>query len=218
MEKYLLFLLTVLAVCSLKVTDVMVSKDTDKTKITTEYRLAKSRKNTTNIDCNAQKQLKKMKKQFQTEPDVLGMTKKELAGASLGNAFTIFLFDKNGKLLSDHGLVYPVFFKGKIIAILEMDYDRDTFAYTYTFGKAYADKLGQILCEGNIDSQKGLIVGRIANKFFITDGVHVEIILDQSANLLSEPDTISQEELEVLCRKLPQVVRANYISISKSAR
>ena len=214
MKKYLLLLLTALIVCGMKPMDAKASKSASTAGISAQSRFAKSQKDTSEIDTFAQEYLEKMKGQL-SNPEILGMTDKEFTGAALGGVFSTYLFDKEGNLISEDGLAYPVFYNDKMIAILETSYDSEVLTYTYTFGRSYADKLEQILITGNLDDTKGLIVGRIADKFFITDGVHVEIILECPANLFSEPDKISKEELMLICKKLPQVIDAQYTFIRK---
>lgn len=222
MKKYLLFLFTVLTVCSLRVTDAMAAQNIES--VTTDFRLAKSQEVTSDVDAYAQKYWKNTKEQFQNLSkeqfqDIsagMGITEEELAGASLGEAFTIYGFDKNGKVVSDDALAYPVFYNGKMIALLEMGYD-SAASNTGTFGKSCADRLDQILHSGDLDTTKGLILGRIADKLFLTDGVHVEIILETRANMFTEPETISKDELGKICVKLPQAIDANYVSIVPSS-
>lgn len=215
MKKSISLLLAVLIACTIGAANTAASVNQNKTNITEGLHIAKSRQNTPEADLLARTYFKSMKEQMAIEPSMFGFTAEELAGASLGGAFTVYVFDKNGETVSDDGLAYPVFYDGEIAAVLEIGYGSDS-KYHCTFGKAYAKELNDIFLTGNLNAAKGMIIGRIADKFFLTDGEHVEIILDKPAQ--SQSEVISKEELEPVCSKLPLAIDASYVAVDKPAK
>ena len=87
-----------------------------------------------------------------------------------GRYFEEYVFDTSGRIVSDDTLAYPVIYNDEIIAVLEVYYDNTTDAYYYTFGKAYAENLNELRYESDVNTNANLIIGRVADKLFITDG------------------------------------------------
>lgn len=143
---------------------------------------------------------------------MLGLSERELEGASLGYAYTSYLFNENGKILSDNDLVYPVIYNGEIIAILEAGYDSLTSKYNYTFGKAYADELNKLCHAERTNASKKFMIGRIADKFFLTNGKQVDVILDKTSD--EQRKTISETELKLICERVSESIDACYMPIS----
>lgn len=168
----------------------------------------------TNVDNLASIHLSSMKSQFASNPSLIGFSSSELSDSSLGNAFTLYVFNENGQVISDDTQVYPVIYANQIVGILEVYCDSITSEYAYTFGKSYAEKLNNLRYVSNIDTSNNLIIGRIANKLFITDSNEVDIILDKTVDSTA---TISIANLKNICTNLHQNVSSDYTTISESA-
>ena len=80
------------------------------------------------VDMLAAEHLSTMKLQFAANPSALGFGADELSCALLGNAFTLYVFDTSGRIVSDDTLAYPVIYNDEIIAVLEVYYDNTNIA------------------------------------------------------------------------------------------
>ena len=211
MKKYLSFFLAILLVCSMSMTAFAASADSDVQITPADLRVASG---ATSIQVNAlaAEHLSTMKYQFSGNPSALGFTADELSGAVLGTAFTLYVVNTNGQIVSDETLVYPVIYNDEIIAVLEVYYDTTSSAYHYTFGKAYAEDLNEIRYESVVNATANLVIGRIEDKLFITDGSNVDIIYEMP---VEQATNISVAEIETLCSNLTQNVGDSFSIISE---
>lgn len=114
----------------------------------------------------------------------------ELTGYSIGNAFSIYVFDKDGKLLPHETVTAcPIelknVYKGKIVVTLhecniQMEIQKDA--------------LLSDLSGGTVDTEKVLTLGRIGSKVFVTDGVNLDIIERGE----SAPDELTDEQIKAM--------------------
>lgn len=209
MKKYLSFFLAVLLVCSMSMTAFAASNDSTGKISPANLRVA-SKDTQAGVDVLAAEHLTTLKRQFSGNPSALGFTADELSGAALGTAFTLYVFNTNGQIVSDETLVYPIIYNNEIIAVLEMYYDSTSSAYCYTFGKAYAEDLNEIRYESAVNTDANLVIGRIADKLFITDGSKVDIIYNMPVD---QPTTISTNEIKNVCSVLTKNASASFSEI-----
>ncbi len=78
-----------------------------------------SKETSDSVDALAANHLSSMKQQFASTPAALGFDKAELSNAALGTAFTLYVFNENGQIVSDDTLVYPVIYDNEIVAVVE---------------------------------------------------------------------------------------------------
>ncbi len=154
-----------------------------------------------NPDKLAEDYLLLMKKQFSENPYALGFVGDELSDCRLGKVFVLYVFSDDGRITSQNSFVYPIIYGDKIIAVLEMYYDSITSQYYYTFGKAYAEDLNVAVLNSDIDTNKKLVLGRVGNRLFVTDGKEVETVQKIP---LSQEDSISSEKLDEICKLIPK--------------
>ena len=211
MKKYISIFLAVLLVCSMSITAFAASNDSTEKIIPANLRVA-SEDTSAGVDALAAEHLSTTKCQFSGNPSALGFTADELSGAALGTAFTLYVFDTDGRIVSDETLVYPIVYNNEIIAVLEMYYDSASSAYCYTFGKAYAEDLNEIRYESAVNTDANLIIGRIADKLFITDGSKVDIIYNMPVD---QAATISTNEIKNVCSDLAKNVSASFSEIDR---
>lgn len=211
MKKYLSFFLAIIFACSMSVTAFAASSDSV-SKIAPADLLVASETTSDSVDVLAAEHLTAMKLQFAGNPSALGFDVDELSGAALGSAFTLYVFNTNGQVVSDETLVYPVLYNNEIIAVLEAYYDNTSSAYYYSFGKAYAEDLNEIRYGSVVNTDANLVIGRIADKLFITDGSNVDIIYEMPVD---QATTISVNEIENVCAVLSQNASTSFSAINE---
>ncbi len=91
-------------------------------------------------------------------------------------------------------------------------YDNTTDAYYYTFGKAYAENLNELRYESDVNTNANLIIGRVADKLFITDGSNVDVIYEMPVDQIA---SVSSVDIESVCDVLAQNVRASFSAINE---
>lgn len=209
MKRFFSLFLAIILICSMSVTAFADSVDSADSVSPAKLHVAREAGSDT-VDMLAAEHLSTMKLQFAANPSALGFGADELSCALLGNAFTLYVFDTSGRIVSDDTLAYPVIYNDEIIAVLEVYYDNTTDAYYYTFGKAYAENLNELRYESDVNTNANLIIGRVADKLFITDGSNVDVIYEMPVDQIA---SVSSVDIESVCDVLAQNVRASFSAI-----
>lgn len=121
-----------------------------------------------------------MKSDLSANPKSLGFSELELSSLQIGNPFSIYVFDESLHLVSDDVHVFPLIFLNNIVGVIEVKYDDATNSYSFTFGKSYGDELNKLRSK-YVSEGRGLIIGRIGDKLFATNGKEATILLDKKA-------------------------------------
>ena len=211
MKRFFSLFLSIILICSMSVTAFADSVDSADSVSPAKLHVAREAGSDT-VDMLAAEHLSTMKLQFAANPSALGFGADELSCALLGNAFTLYVFDTSGRIVSDDTLAYPVIYNDEIIAVLEVYYDNTTDAYYYTFGKAYAENLNELRYESDVNTNANLIIGRVADKLFITDGSNVDVIYEMPVDQIA---SVSSVDIESVCDVLAQNVRASFSAINE---
>ena len=211
MKRFFSLFLAIILICSMSVTAFADAVDSADSVSPAKLHVAREAGSDT-VDMLAAEHLSTMKLQFAANPSALGFGADELSCALLGNAFTLYVFDTSGRIVSDDTLAYPVIYNDEIIAVLEVYYDNTTDAYYYTFGKAYAENLNELRYESDVNTNANLIIGRVADKLFITDGSNVDVIYEMPVDQIA---SVSSVDIESVCDVLAQNVRASFSAINE---
>ncbi|MCQ2523037.1 MAG: hypothetical protein MJ123_01745 [Lachnospiraceae bacterium] len=146
----------------------------------------------------ANEYLRFQKKQI-VDPKIMGFSHGELQNATLNSPFSFYVFDNEGEIISCDSWIYPVVSKEKVIAILEMSYNEETSDYCYTFGKAYSDKLNDVLNSSVFGKGSILFIGRVKDKIIISDGSISEILFEIPSR---ERSIITENMISVISEKV----------------
>lgn len=122
MKRFFSLFLAIILICSMSVTAFADSVDSADSVSPAKLHVAREAGSDT-VDMLAAEHLSTMKLQFAANPSALGFGADELSCALLGNAFTLYVFDTSGRIVSDDTLAYPVIYNDEIIAVLEVYYD-----------------------------------------------------------------------------------------------
>lgn len=119
-----------------------------------------------------------MKSNLSTNPEALGFSALELSNLQISNPFSIYVFDESLRLIPNYTHVFPLIYLDNIVGVIEVKYDAVSDSYSFTFGKSYGDELNKLRSKyaGN-DCR--LIIGRMGDKLFATDGKEATILLEK---------------------------------------
>lgn len=153
----------------------------------------------TEVDNLAKEYLYQAKIMLAANSSVRGFSEFELANASLGKPFSIYVLNESKQFVPSNTWVYPIFCENDIVGVMEVCYNSTKSKYFYTLGRAYADNLNRIRYSGNVDAGSILFVGQVADKLFITDGINIDVLSDMPTEQMA---TITTFELEDICANL----------------
>lgn len=196
MKRILTLLLSIIMICNVPIT--VTASAVNKDEMPKELYVA-TEAETTEVDNRAIEYLYKAKIMLAADPSIIGFTEFELNNALLGNSFTLYTFNESGQFVPSSTQVYPIFCENEIVGIMEIYYNSVNSEYYYTLGRAYADNLNKLRYGSNVDLEKILFIGQVADKLFITDGENVDIILDMP---MEQMPTVSVSELEEICANI----------------
>lgn len=177
-----------------------------------------STNNTDSISVLASQHLENMKAQIGTACEDLGFDLTTFQNMSVGTPFVVYTFNKTGDVLSDDVYSCPLLYNGNIVGIIGVYYDSITNAYYYSLGREYADQLNGLKKSSLLKLSDGIVIGRIGDKLFATDGSEVEILIDQAAdNAIS----VNVEEIKNVSRQVKKNASTEYstiVSIEKPSK
>ena len=169
-----------------------------------------STNNTDSISVLASQHLENMKAQIGTACEDLGFDLTTFQNMSVGTPFVVYTFNKTGDVLSDDVYSCPLLYNGNIVGIIGVYYDSFTNAYYYSLGREYADQLNGLKKSSLLKLSDGIVIGRIGDKLFATDGSEVEILIDQAAdNAIS----VNVEEIKNVSRQVKKNASTEYSTI-----
>lgn len=119
-----------------------------------------------------------MKSSLSANPEALGFSALEFSNLHIVNPFSIYVFDESLRLIPNDVHVFSLIYLDNIVGVIEVKYDAETDSYSFTFGKSYGDELNKLQSKytGN---DRGLIIGRMGDKLFATDGKDATILLEK---------------------------------------
>lgn len=100
MKRFFSLFLAIILICSMSVTAFADSVDSADSVSPAKLHVAREAGSDT-VDMLAAEHLSTMKLQFAANPSALGFGADELSCALLGNAFTLYVFDTSGRIVSD---------------------------------------------------------------------------------------------------------------------
>lgn len=189
MKRFIGFFLTIVLLCSLFTGTVLAESDMNTTR---ELNIS-STPVSTDINELASQHLIEMKTALAYNSAAFGFSSTELSMLTLGGPFTIYTFDENSQLVSNDVYAFPLIYLNEIVGIIEAYYDTSTSNYCFTFGKSYGEKLNELRNDRSIGADTNLIIGRIGDKLFATDGNNVKILQDTQAQGVT---AVTKEQIE----------------------
>ncbi len=162
-----------------------------------------------NVELLALQHLIEMKEKLSVNPEALGFSDLELSKLQIGNSFSIYVFDKDLCIISNDVYVFPLLYKNNIIGVMEVKYDTTTDSYCFTFGKSYGNELNNLKKKYTCAEDSGLIIGRIGDKLFATDGNKATILLDKKVD--GSP-TVTIDQINSLFKDSVTKVSSYYVT------
>jgi hypothetical protein len=208
MKRFIVFFLTVVLMCSLFTGVASATSDTNTSR---ELHLSGT-PSSSDINELASQHLMTMKANLAFNPAAFGFNSTELSSLTLGGPFTIYNFDENSQLVSNDVYAFPLIYLNEIVGIIEVYYDTSTSNYSFTFGKSYGEKLNELRNDRSFGADTNLVIGRIGDKLFATDGNNVKILLDKQAQGAT---AVTKEQIESLCDVFTTLTSPNYITVTE---
>lgn len=84
--------------------------------------------------------------------------------------------------MSDDVYSCPLIYNNNIVGIIVVYHDKHTNEYYYSLRKQYADQLNDLRNSSLLNTTDGIVIGRLGDKLFATDGSEVEILIDFPAD------------------------------------
>ncbi len=162
------------------------------------------------ISILAAQHLENMKTQIGTGYEDMGFDLTTFQNMSVGTPFVVYEFNKTGDVLSDDVYSCPLLYNGNIVGIIGVNYDKETNEYHYSLGREYADQLNDLRKTSLLKINDGIVIGRIGDKLFATDGSEVEILIDQAADNAS---SISVDDIKSVCKIIKDNASSEYAYI-----
>lgn len=123
--------------------------------------------------------------------------------------FSVFFFDKDGKLLSDQTIMTcPMSVDGVYVGRVDVKWVETSGQNVCTIHK---DSLLADVFDKTVDTSQVIMIGKIGSKTFVTDGVNLDILAVDSE---PHPDDLSDDELKAMASVFKAAIkqdRFNYI-------
>lgn len=151
-----------------------------------------------NIAYLAAQHLQTMKGQIGDSCTAIGFSHDVFYNMTASTPFTVYTFDEDGNILTDDVYMSPLIYAEKIVGTIGIYYDTETSSYHYSLGTTYAKELNELFNSTDLDANSGLVIGRLGEKLFATDGVSATILFE-NPNDSTQPTPKSGTHIEDIC-------------------
>lgn len=175
-----------------------------------DFDMKVSTSNPDSISMLVAQHLENMKAQIGASCEDLGFDLATFQNMSAGTPFVVYTFDETGGVLSDDVYSCPLIYNGNIVGIIGVYYDKNTNEYYYSLGKEYADQLNKLKKSSLLQLSDGIVIGRIGDKLFATDGSEVEILIDRAVD---NATSVSIDDIKDAIKEAKKNASGEYSSI-----
>lgn len=161
----------------------------------------------------AAQHLKMMKEQAGDSCTAIGFTPDVFYNMTASTPFTVYTFDKEGHIITDDVYMSPLVYADKIVGTIGIYYDNETGDYHYSLGTSYAAELNRLFHSTDLDANSGLVIGRLGNKMFATDGISANILFENPADS-AQPAPISESQIEDICATIKTNAAQQFTNIT----
>lgn len=122
--------------------------------------------------------LRTLQKQIGSSCTSIGFDPIVFMNMTASSPFTVYTFDKHGEVISDDVYMSLLMYSGEVVGTIGVYYDSASDSYQYSLGTNYADEMNSLLKETALEVSEGIIIGRLGDKLFATDGSKAEILFE----------------------------------------
>lgn len=165
------------------------------------------------IACLAAQHLQTMKEQIGDSCAAIGFTPDVFYNMTAAAPFTVYTFDEVGRIITDDVYMSPLVYADKIVGTIGIYYDSETGSYHYSLGTTYAAELNELFCSTDLDANSGLVIGRLGDKLFATDGAGASILFENPIDS-TRPAPINETKIEDICAAVKANAAQQYATIT----
>ena len=131
------------------------------------------------IACLAAQHLQMMKEQLGDSCTAIGFAPDVFYNMTASTPFTVYTFDEEGRIITDDVYMSPLVYADKVVGTIGIYYDSEASEYHYSLGTTYATELNKLFYSTDLDADSGLVIGRLGDKLFATDGANANILFEE---------------------------------------
>lgn len=165
------------------------------------------------IACLAAQHLQMMKEQLGDSCTAIGFAPDVFYNMTASTPFTVYTFDEEGRIITDDVYMSPLVYADKVVGTIGIYYDSEASEYHYSLGTTYATELNKLFYSTDLDADSGLVIGRLGDKLFATDGANANILFENPIDS-TQPAPISETQIEDICATIKANADQQYTTIT----
>lgn len=160
--------------------------------------------------------LRTMQAQMGSSCTAIGFDPDVFMNMTASSPFTVYTFDEYGEVVSDDVYMSLLMYSGEVVGTIGVYYDSASESYQYSLGTSYADEMNLLLKGTKLEASEGIIIGRLGEKLFATDGSKAEILFENPMPI-GGTSLVKEVRIDDICNIIKENATATFGELTVNA-